>query len=250
MRDEDAGAVIAGLILLAMMADNRHPKGGPVYGPQLPPPPSVDQWAPALREPCAARGIPELYALRWIAMESGGNPCAIGNPAEAGPDGQPREVGLAQSYNPDDLAAAGISAGEVRAYCVRGRNNTVTYKGHVVQGFSDRMTRELTEAELAQQAQLAAATIARAMDGAARKMRAAGASWPERDWWALVKLQHNLPGLASGVAVVARALGRAPASWREFRDHALSVVYDPQTELHRADFPHELDIAERAAEVV
>lgn len=183
-------------------------------------------------------------------MESGGNPCAIGNPLEAGPDGYPREMGLAQSYNPDDMTAAGVSSAAVRAYCMPGRDNPIVYKGRELRGFSDRLTRELTADELAQQAELAAHTIGKAMDAAALKMRAAGASWPERDWWTMVKLQHNLPGLARGVVLVARALGRAPASWGEFREHALAVTYDPETEAHRAELAHYLDIAEHAAEVV
>lgn len=240
MKEEDGAIVILGLIILGMTSDKK---------PGIAPP-AMRQWEPLAGPPSEARGIPPRYTLRWIEMESAGNPCAIGNPTEQGPDGYPREMGLAQSYNPDDLNAARVKSEAMRAYCVPGSDHLVNYRGRMVRGFSGELRRHLTPEEMQQAIEVAVATIATASDAASRIMQQAGAQWSERDYWTFVKLRHNMPGLAKGLIAVARGLGRAPASWAEFREHALAVVYDRATEAHRADFPHELDVAQRAGEVV
>ena len=239
--DERDVFVILGLILLGMMTDDN--KSGAA-------PPAMRQWEPLAGPQSDARGIPPRFTLQWIAMESGGNPCAIGNPREQGPDGYPREMGLAQSYNPDDLQAAGVKSEQIRDYCVPGTDNPTSYRGQTVRGFSGKVRRPLTPAEMEQAIAVAVATIAAASDAASRIMQQAGAQWSERDYWTFCKLRHNMPGLARGLIAVARGLGRAPATWAEFREHVMAVVFDQATEAHRADFPHELDVAERAGQVV
>ncbi len=51
--------------------------------------PTLSQWGVAVTPGCLAAGIQVPYCLKWIDMESGGNPCAIGYPAARGPDGNP-----------------------------------------------------------------------------------------------------------------------------------------------------------------
>jgi hypothetical protein len=217
-------------------------------------PPSVEQWGTHLAPGCLAHGIPLAYALKWIDLESGGNPCAIGSPASRGPDGNPRELGIAQFYNPDDLRRFGVTGTQLRAYCVPGDNHAVTYKGRTVRGFSSALLRPLTATEMQEQADAAVKLIAYCMSTATRDLRAvnAGATWSPatRNFWTMVKLQHGLPGLSrSGLRAVARRLGRAPRSWEEFKATIGEVELDRETTKYRDVFPAILRNAERCASV-
>lgn len=163
-------------------------------------PPRVEQWATYLAPGCLAHGIQLPYALRWIEIESGGNPCACGYPAARGPDGHPRELGIAQLYNPDDLRRLGVTGAQLRAYCVPGSDHPVKFKGKVVRGFSSVLSRQLTTEEMQDQADATIKLIVHCMLTAARDLAKvnAGAAWSlsRRNYWALVKLQHALPGLS------------------------------------------------------
>src|SRR5262245_23473418 len=114
-------------------------------------PPGLDEWAAILAPMCAARGIQLPYALNWISMESGGNPCEIGYPPAKGPDGMPREMGIGQFYNPDDLRRLGLTSTQLRAYCVPGDDHEVMFRGKKVRGFSRDMKRPMTPAEMLDQ---------------------------------------------------------------------------------------------------
>ena len=181
------------------------------------PPPTLEQWAALLAPGCLAHRIQLPYALRWIDLESGGNPCAVGHPAAHGPDGNPREIGISQLYNPDDLARFGVTGAQLRAYCVPGDDHAIVYKGRTVRGFSSALLRPLTAAEMQQQADATIDLIARCMVMATRDLVAvhADAAWSPstRNYWTLVKLQHGLPGLShAGLrAGVHRPLRRARA---------------------------------------
>jgi hypothetical protein len=188
-------------------------------------------------------------------MESGFNACAVGNPAEHGPDGEPRELGIAQLYNPDDLARFRVTGAQLRAYCVPGDQHEIHYRGRVVRGFSQELSRPLTAEEIQTQADLLVGLIHFCMGSANRDLRAvdAGAAWGPltRSYWALVKLQHGLPGLSrSGLSAVHRRLGRAPRDWSEFRASLAQVTLDGNTEKYRGDFGPILDNAERCASVI
>jgi hypothetical protein len=219
-------------------------------------PPALEQWAALLAPGCLAHRIQLPYALKWIDLESGGNPCAVGHPAAHGPDGNPREIGIAQLYNPDDLARAGVMGAQLRAYCVPGDDHAISYKGRTVRGFSSALLRSLTAAEMQQQADATIDLIARCMVMATRDLVAvhAGAAWSPstRNYWALVKLQHGLPGLShTGLRAVARRLQRAPRSWQEFTATVsnVHVQLDPETMKYRDEFPAILANAEQCASV-
>jgi hypothetical protein len=221
---------------------------------------SVAQWAPFLAPGCVRYGIQLPYALKWVDLESGGNPCEVGYPPAHGTGGPwpnaPREMGIVQFYNPDDLQALGLTADALRAYCVPGDQHPTTFNGKVVRGFSQAATRALTPAEMTQQADGAIGLIRQSMTSATRDLIGvrAGPSWSPstRNYWALVKLQHGLPQVSHvGLSAVTKHLGRPPNSWHEFRTTLADVRLDDATEKkYRADFDRVLDNAEACASVV
>lgn len=196
-------------------------------GPVSKSPYSVQVWGPVLSPLCEMAGIPLEFALKWVAMESDGNPCAIGHPGAKGPDGNPREIGLAQLWNPDDFQKFGVDQNKLRAYCVPGVG---------------QVARALTAEEMAYAARAAMALISHCRTVAEGKLKQTGAQWPYRDTWKLTKLVHALPGLVNGLVTVTKHLGRAPEDWEEFAGLVLGgeVKFDHGTEAYRADFPREL----------
>lgn len=217
---------------------------------------TTQAWSAPLAGPCLAAGIPLPYALRWIEMESGGNPCAVGYPPAHGPDGEPLELGIAQLYNPDDLGVISprLTGAELRAYCVPGDHHQVRWPGGTVVGFSSEMSRPLTQAEIQRQADATVALIQRSMREAQADLVSVGATWSSsrRDYWALVKLQHGLPALSrQGLPRVTAYLGHPPSDWAEFARSIDRIRLDDRTEQRfRKDFPRILDNAQRCASAV
>lgn len=192
-------------------------------------------WQEHLRPFCEAENIPLVYALRWVEIESGGNPCAIGAPGQLGPDGYPRELGIAQFYNPDDLTFLHLTGHGLRAYC----------------GKDNKPNRALTPAEVKEQAEATVDLIAKCRGAAARDLAKVGATWSEHDELCLTKLQHGLPGLSrSGLPAVTKQLGRAPKGWDEFAATLNQVTLDPGTERYRGVIKGILENARSTASVV
>jgi hypothetical protein len=154
--------------------------------------------------------IDPRIAMKWLGMESDGAPCAFGEPGVTAPEnGQPREIGLGQIYNPDDfkllgLTARGITPSMFRAYCAPG---------------SMRRTRALTPKEMEELVRSTLlAKIDHCMGIADHATFAHGLKWPVVDYWKLVKASHAWPPiLNTGLPNVVKKLGRAPTSWSEFR---------------------------------
>lgn len=215
-------------------------------------------WSIVLAPKALASGIPIQYLVSGITEESGGNPCAIGRPDQYGPDGQPREVGIWQFYNPDDLNYLKVSGASLRAYCnpkkVKYTLHDANGKPYSVDGPSQEVARGLTSEEIIQQADMTIAKVSRDRQYAQIALANAGATWPQTgehaiDFWRAVKLVHGLPGiLTSGMPAFKAKTGHAPASWREWR-HAIEtgeVSCDPNTERYRSRFGPIFDNAERA----
>jgi hypothetical protein len=196
----------------------------------------VKFWEAYIAPFCEQHLINKRFAAKWLEVESGGNPCAVGNIAAKGPDGNPLEMGIAQFYNPDDLARLKLSGTELRAYCKPG---------------SQSVARALTDGECKDQAEAAVKLIAQCRDWAEKDLEKVGARWGERDLAALTKLQHGLPGLSrTGLNIVTQKLGHAPATWKEYRETLKVVKLDPGTERYRSGFEKILDNAEKTASVV
>lgn len=219
--------------------------------------PRTSDWAALLAPGCVAWGIPLAYALRWVDMESGGNPCAIGYPPAHGPDGMPLELGIAQLYNPDDLhlTTPPLTGAELRAYCVPGDQHEIMYKGRVIRGFSQALLRPLLPEERTRQAQGAIDLIRASVRRAEGDLQGVGAGpgWARdgRDFWRLVKLQHGLPAFSrEGMPAVARLLGRAPRGWKEFTASLGRVTLGHSAESRRGELAGSISNAERCAGVL
>ncbi len=148
---------------------------------------------------------PWQYVMKWMDAESGGNACATGAPGAKGPDGQPREIGLFQLYNPDDFNRLGYKTSEFRTYCIPG---------------TSKQSRALTGDEMRRQVQSGLDLIDSCRKGANRDLNDNGGNWDRhgRDYYALVKMQHGLPGLAhSGLKAVTKKLGHFPRDFDQFR---------------------------------
>lgn len=212
-------AGVAGAVLIWRARQRALGTGGvpKLFGlPLEVPPRPIQEYTPSVWEPLVraliAKDFPRIdprIALKWLAMESGGNPCSFGRPGDQGPDGEPREIGLGQIYNPDDFQALGLSAfgllpGSFRAYCVA---NT------------QLRSRSLTGKEMEDQVRFTLlAKIAQGMDTADRIVAKYHLPWAKLDYWKLVKVTHALPAILNqGLPAVVKKLGRAPKNWAEFR---------------------------------
>jgi len=161
---------------------------------------SVEAWR-ALVQQRADADMPIDSLMAWLDHESGGNPCSTGIIKT---DGTIVEAGIAQTYHPDD-DRFGATVAQLRASCT---------------GTSQTPARALTSAERELQVKVFLAYVRAKRDAARKQLADVGADWPESsaDFWALVKLQHALPGLPKLFLPAAKKkLGRAPASWKEFR---------------------------------
>lgn len=173
--------------------------------------PQVIQWDPILIAKCALAGVPFPFGRAYLAAESGGNPCAVGELTATGPDGSPKEIGLFQIYNPDDFKALRLDPKRLVAYCVRpapGQPNP------------QKLARPMTAAEMDEHVSAGIANILRHKAKTDHTLAANGYMWsPDSpDYWAAVKLIHALPVEEDpGFRQVKAHLGRAPLSWREFR---------------------------------
>lgn len=160
--------------------------------------PSVEQWRPLVQR--MAPDLPIDFLMAFLDEESGGNPCSTGIPNV--------EAGLFQTFHPHD-DRFGATFAQLRANC---SGSTVIaplsddqQTLHVVSGVN--LVRDLI-----QRARSALGSV--------------GAIWPESstDFWNFVKLGHGLPAMQTDLMrVIVGSLGRAPLTWTEFRNAAMSL---------------------------
>src|SRR5438093_2792613 len=166
----------------------------------LSPPPTrpygVESWRPLVTE--MAGDIPVEVLLRWIKHESGGNPCSTGAPAKTG--GGSIENGIFQLYSPDDDHLA----------------TPAQLHGSFCSG--QTCTRDLTLDEARIQVASGIAYVRICRERARAQLKQAGVTWDEtgRDFWSLVKTQHNLPSIPKQYIPKLR-----PSSWSEFKQSVL-----------------------------
>lgn len=192
---------------------------------------STATWVAPVTVASLAAQIPPPFSINWLDEESGGNPCTIGKAGQHGPDGAPRELGIAQLYNPDDLKLLSITSSELRAYCAADPDSQV-------------VTRDLTEAEVTTQVRGLIGKIQQARASAMAWLHKVGATWPEIDTWKMTKLVHGLPGLVHGVVAVTAKLGRPPTDWSEFRAAIATTQLDAQTEAYRNNPPKRVNFSD------
>jgi hypothetical protein len=190
----------------------------PMSGPD--PTYTMDYWRPLLAQRLA-QFHPDLaerpgalaFIMAWMLYETGGNPCGYGDPPPTGtaPDGQPREIGLGQLYNPDDFnrlapalkAKLGVtlSSKTMRAYCQPG---------------TQHRTRELTPDEMIEQIEGLLGLVDLGVSAADQALARNELSWNELDTWKLSKAEHALPSIVKGIDALGH-MGKHPSGWDEYR---------------------------------
>ena len=95
---------------LGFLIGQKKASASPVADPSYP----VSIWR-ALIKKLAPASLDVEFVLKWIEVESNGNPCAVGSLKAFGPDGNPREMGIGQFYNPDDVVRLKLTGSELRA---------------------------------------------------------------------------------------------------------------------------------------
>jgi hypothetical protein len=180
--------------------DSAQPAGQASAQPTLSPPPKrpygVESWRPLVTE--MAGDIPVEVLLRWIKHESGGNPCSTGAPAKTG--GGSIENGIFQLYSPDDDHLA----------------TPAQLHGSFCSG--QTCVRDLTLDEARIQVASGIAYVRSCRERARAQLKQAGVTWDEtgRDFWSLVKMQHNLPSIPKQYIPKLR-----PSSWSDFKQGVL-----------------------------
>jgi len=158
----------------------------------------VESWRPLVTE--MAGDIPVEVLLRWIKHESGGNPCSTGAPAKTG--GGSIENGIFQLYSPDDDHLA----------------TPAQLHGSFCSG--QTCTRDLTLEEARIQVASGIAYVRSCRERARAQLKQAGVTWDEKgkDFWSLVKMQHNLPSVPKQYIPQLR-----PSSWFDFKQGVLKA---------------------------
>jgi hypothetical protein len=157
--------------------------------------------------------------LRWISIESCGNPCSIdGSKKWQDAAGWIQDAGVMQIYfETQHTLVNGASSGSLRVNCA---------------GTTQAQTYQLSDEQRVFHLSPQIAWLRGAIDRAQRQLDAVGANWSERDRWRWYKFStHGLPAVAvCMLPLVTRQLGNPPSGWDEFRstceDMDLQVVRD------------------------
>jgi hypothetical protein len=178
---------------------------------------AVQDWRPAVQ--ALAGGLPGQRAvdrvLRWISIESCGNPCSIdGSKKWQTAAGWIQDAGVMQIYfDTQNTVIDGATSASLRINCV---------------GTTQQQTRTLTDAERQSLLAPQIAWLASAISDAQSQLDAVGAAWTERDQWRWYKaVTHGLPAYAKCMMwTVVNRLGRAPNDWDEFKSTAQTITAD------------------------
>lgn len=208
---------------------SRYPSGVPQMDATY----TLQTWQPIVATRIASTypTIPQAFAMKWLDIESGGNPCAVGDPGQLGQGSdQPAEIGLGQLYNPDDFVhLKAPPAASFRAYAPAAAPLAAAYRQAQASGDKATMasiarqmqtrTRALTPSEMDDQVHWTLlAKIASDKAYVDQLFQRDGIQWSQVDYWTAVKAPHALPAiLGNGMPAVIKKLGRPPSSWKEFR---------------------------------
>lgn len=159
-------------------------------------PPLVERWRSAVER--RAQGLPVDAILEWIRIESGGDMCAAGTPAE---------VGIFQLYFPGD-AKYGATLEGLRALCARSKQQ------------DPKDISWLTAADLDMQVGAGIRKILASRETVRRVFAQNAVRWSEAsfDFGAAVKQIHATPAVITElVPKITRKSGSPPSSWQELR---------------------------------
>lgn len=239
----------------------------PVLPPKAGKPPmyNTESWRPIVIPIASEKGIPIEFLMKWIDVESGGQPCAVGNKFASYDNGvHPLEAGLVQLYGPDDYKLTGADPTAIRAYCKPKYLAPTGGKGAdgkplMAMAFSQECSRPLTPAEMGEAVRYSAAKVLADAQRASQILASVGSQWSHfsPDYWKFVKLQHALPGLAKAISYTKLVLGYAPKTWSEYRttvmlDSVQEMIkeHDPLTWKYREGFANDLENADKTGSVV
>lgn len=155
-------------------------------------------WAPYIDQ---LRGdLDGAFLARWVAVESNGNPCAIGV------WGGPWEAGIGQVYfdiNPNqrDATVFGATLNQLRECCYIG---------------SEKMASAPTDAQIHANVVSLVAMARSYMAIAQSKLDGLGLTWPTSEVQCLAKLYHALPTLVTTHFSAAAQEGQA-GTWDAYR---------------------------------
>lgn len=146
--------------------------------------------------------IPTAFLMKWIEVESYGNPCAVGIAGV--------EAGIGQTYHPDD-DRHGATFAQLRTNCNGAKE-----------------TRSLTDDERALQVRVLLSLVRSCRSRAQAKLDATNTQWSTStsDYWALVKLVHGLPGIVNVLLPACAKKHGAPSSFAEFRAYCVGLSVD------------------------
>jgi len=166
---------------------------------------SVEQWRSFIVDQAGQANQYVEFHAAWIAVESGGNPAAVGSIHATAPDGYAREIGLYQLYNPDEVTLAGVTSADLRAGCAAPTG-------------TQQLIRPLTDDEKVTHIRAGVSYIAKRIITCDGYLASAVSDWNDRDRMRLVKLIHTLTGLPRAAVQFTRdRLGRGPTDWAELR---------------------------------
>ena len=154
---------------------------------------NVESWRAMIT--VAANGLPVGVLMKWIEVESGGNPCSTGMIQ----NGSSIENGIFQLYSPDDDKFG----------------SPAQLHGSFCDGQTQTCIRDLTSAEANAQVNSGIALVNRSVTAARSQLSQAGLTWDETtsDFWCLVKMQHIWPGPTADCIKTYK-----PSSWADFKN--------------------------------
>ena len=163
---------------------------------------TVEDWRDLVT--AQAGDVPVEYLLAWILRESNGSPCSWVTKTQ--------EAGIFQLMPPDNIAQGGTTLAAMHPVppCTAGVQTS--------KWFSD-----LTDAQANEQVRAGIQYVNYARSRVHQLLvQYGGQDWDEnQDFWTMVKMYHNLPGvIPPGLTAAQSALGAPVQTWADFRQYA------------------------------
>lgn len=186
-------------------------------------------WVSRLATP---QKLDRRFLAKWLSMESGGNPCKIGEMPGPATGGRLKEAGIGQVYfDKEGQTSYGVTLGQLRGACGTGP----TRKDYETQ------LRELTEQEKDWQWDSFVTMANDCYRKAASQLMELGLPWTNADTYRLAKLYHGVPAIAKHWLPLAKS-----GSFHEFQEWSFQKANAKQLGRLRRAF----DNADRCGSVI